>query len=186
MNPLILQLDNAGQTIGWISWKDAVTYYAKDTVSWTMGENVFRFHGGHQRNTGKQSYIDVHSIIATRGMMNTRRFDLAPPLTNRALFCRDQQMCMYCLTTLPHRHLTRDHVVPVGHGGTNIWTNVVTACVRCNQRKACRTPQQAGMTLHAVPYTPNYAEWLVLRNRRILTDQMAFLKTQFSRRNLAL
>ncbi|MBT8126011.1 MAG: HNH endonuclease, partial [Gammaproteobacteria bacterium] len=34
------------------------------------------------------------------------------------------------------------------------------------------------MRLHAVPYTPNYAEWLILRNRNILADQMAFLKAQ--------
>ncbi len=171
-----------GRAIGWIHWQDAVTFLAKDLVSWTLGDNVFRFHGGFRRGSGERSYFDVHSIIATRSVVNTNKYDVAPPLTNRALFRRDQHLCMYCLTTLSDRHLTRDHIVPVGQGGLNIWTNVVTACVRCNQHKGCRTPQQAGMTLHAVPYTPNYAEWLVLRNRRILADQMAFLKTQFSRR----
>lgn len=29
----------------------------------------------------------------------------------------------------------------------------------------------------AVPYTPNLAEYLILQNRRILADQMEFLKT---------
>ena len=183
MRPLILQLDNAGQAMGWINWQDAVTFYAKDLVSWTLGDNVFRFHGGCHRETSLRSFVDVHSIIATRSVVKANKFDIAPPLTNRALFRRDDHMCMYCLTTLPDRDLTRDHVVPVGQGGKNVWTNVVAACARCNQHKACRTPQQAGMKLHAVPYTPNYAEWLVLRNRRILADQMAFLKTQFSKRN---
>ena len=28
----------------------------------------------------------------------------------------------------------------------------------------------------AVPYTPNLAEYLILQNRRILADQMEFLK----------
>lgn len=42
------------------------------------------------------------------------------------------------------------------------------------------------MKLFAIPYTPNYAEWLVLRNRRILADQMAFLQNQFSKKNLFL
>ena len=32
------------------------------------------------------------------------------------------------------------------------------------------------MPLLAVPYTPNLAEYLILQNRRILADQMAFLK----------
>jgi len=31
------------------------------------------------------------------------------------------------------------------------------------------------MKLLAVPYTPNLAEYLILSNRRILSDQMAFL-----------
>jgi len=35
------------------------------------------------------------------------------------------------------------------------------------------------MPLLAVPFVPNYAEYLVLSNRRILADQMAFLKARF-------
>lgn len=50
----------------------------------------------------------------------------------------------------------------------------------CNQRKGARTPEQARMKLHAVPYAQNSAEWLVLRSWSILADQIAFLKTQFS------
>jgi len=32
------------------------------------------------------------------------------------------------------------------------------------------------MKLLAVPYTPNLAEYLILQNRKILADQMQFLK----------
>jgi hypothetical protein len=35
------------------------------------------------------------------------------------------------------------------------------------------------MPLLAIPYVPNLAEYLVLRNRRILADQMEFLRVQF-------
>jgi len=45
----------------------------------------------------------------------------------------------------------------------------------CNHKKADRTPEEAGMKLLAVPYTPNLAEYLILSNRRILADQMEFL-----------
>ncbi len=71
---------------------------------------------------------------------------------------------MYCLEELPDRRLTRDHVMPRSRGGADVWTNVVTACVVCNQRKGARTPEEADMRLYAVPYTPGYAEWLILRN----------------------
>jgi 5-methylcytosine-specific restriction endonuclease McrA len=71
--------------------------------------------------------------------------------------------------------LTRDHVVPASRGGSSAWENCVTACRHCNQRKDDRTPEEAGMKLLAVPYTPNLAEYLILSNRRILADQMEFL-----------
>ena len=51
----------------------------------------------------------------------------------------------------------------------------MTACRACNQRKDDRTLQELGWTLLALPYEPNRAEGLILANRRILADQMAFL-----------
>jgi 5-methylcytosine-specific restriction endonuclease McrA len=53
--------------------------------------------------------------------------------------------------------------------------NVVTACRGCNVRKANRTPEEAKMPLIYAPYVPNRFEGFILRNRRILTDQMQFL-----------
>ena len=49
-------------------------------------------------------------------------------------------------------------------------------CRDCNQEKDARTPEEADMNLLAVPYTPNLAEYLILQNRKILADQMEFLK----------
>src|SRR3990170_8800651 len=53
-------------------------------------------------------------------------------VTNTFLFARDGYTCQYCgrgIRQLRHREsLTRDHVVPLSRGGTNAWTNVVTAC----------------------------------------------------------
>ena len=58
--------------------------------------------------------------------------------------------------------------------------NVVTACRACNQRKGNRTPEDARMELIYAPYVPNRAEFLILANRRILADQMEFLKQHVS------
>lgn len=81
---------------------------------------------------------------------------------------------MYCGQHFSRPHLTRDHVMPVSKGGRDSWENVVTACFQCNSRKANRTPQQAHMPLLAVPYRPSWIEHLILSNRNILSDQMAF------------
>ena len=59
--------------------------------------------------------------------------------------------------------------------GPDTWMNVVTACASCNHHKAGRTPEQAYMPLLYAPYTPSLWEDFILRNRRILADQMEFL-----------
>lgn len=181
MTSLILRTNAGGVPLGWISWQTAVVLYARAQVLWTLGGEPLRFHGGLNRRTGLRSFVDVHPVIAVRGRMLTDAGTLQAPLTNRELFRRDGHTCLYCLARLPDAHLTRDHLVPVSRGGKDVWSNVVTACRSCNQRKADRTPQEAGMRLHAVPYVPNHAEWLILRNRRIRADQMAFLQAQCPR-----
>ena len=99
-------------------------------------------------------------------------------MTNPRLFCRDDYMCLYCGVVLPPRILTRDHVVPISAGGRDEWENVVSACRPCNQRKGNYALETIDMRLLAVPYAPNRAEGLILENRRILTDQMEFLRTR--------
>jgi len=181
--PLILRLDVTGQPVKWIPWQDAVCIYARDMVAWTAGEHVFSLHGGRSRLTGEQSAIKVNSIIAVRGEDKLAHRRNVPPLTNRELFRRDHHMCLYCGREHHDDTLTRDHVKPISQGGRDHWLNVVTACRRCNTHKGGRTPEQAHMPLLAVPYVPNLAEYLYLRNRRILADQMEFLKSQFKQQN---
>ena len=104
-----------------------------------------------------------------------------PPLTNKALFRRDQNICLYCGNRFQEVQLSRDHVHPISRGGRDRWTNVVTACKRCNARKGSYLPDECHMQLLALPYRPNHAEYLALSHSgRILGDQMAFLEKQFS------
>lgn len=179
-HPRILRLNIAGQPVEWLSWQEATCLYARDLVAWTLGDRVQTVRGGISRITGRQSTIDLHSIIACAGHVAWKPRTI-PPLTNRALFHRDRHLCMYCAQKFGERELTRDHIVPRSRGGHDQWTNVVSACRRCNQRKGNRLPEEAGMEILAIPYQPNTAEWLALVNSdRIRGDQMEFLRTQFS------
>jgi len=172
--PAILKLDAGGLPVSWIRWQTAVTLYARDRVRWEAGEERFTIYGGTCAATGLRSYMQIGSIIAVAD--KSRRFEKGVPLlTNRTLFQRDRNLCLYCGLQFAHSHLTRDHVMPASRGGASVWENCVTACRHCNQRKDDRTPEEAGMKLLAVPYTPNLAEYLILQNRRILADQMEFL-----------
>jgi 5-methylcytosine-specific restriction endonuclease McrA len=183
-SPLILRLDIGGAPVRWIPWQDAVCLYSRDLVAWTAGENEFTFYGGTERLSGNRSHVTVHSIIAVRRSTQSRYLARnVPPLNNHELFRRDAYLCMYCGDKHGERQLTRDHVVPISQGGKDTWSNVVAACRSCNTRKGGRRPEEAHMPLLAIPYVPNWAEFLALSNRRILSDQMGFLKTQFKHKN---
>lgn len=172
--PSILKLDASGSPVSWIPWQSAVTLYARDRVCWETGEERFIIMGGVSSNTGRRSRLEIGSIIAVADRSRRHRAGV-PLLNNRTLFQRDHNLCLYCGLQFSSAKLTRDHIIPVSRGGLSIWENCVTACERCNHKKADRTPEEARMKLLAVPYTPNLAEYLILSNRRILADQMEFL-----------
>lgn len=69
--------------------------------------------------------------------------------TKAAVKSRDR-FCAYCGGTAE----TVDHIVPRSRGGGLTWDNAVAACLRCNHRKADRTPEEAGMTLLVHPGPP--------------------------------
>ena len=180
--PLILRLDVTGQPVRWLPWQVAVVLQSRNMIAWSAGDTQFTFRGGINRLTGTRSSLSVSSIIAVKGRLrHGANGELVPPLSNRELFQRDGGLCMYCGLSYSDSTLTRDHVRPLSQGGHDEWNNVVTACKSCNHAKGARRPEQAGMSLLAIPYVPNRAEYLVLSNRRILTDQMAFLRKRFRR-----
>ncbi|MDA1281301.1 MAG: HNH endonuclease [Chloroflexi bacterium] len=73
-------------------------------------------------------------------------------LSRREVFIRDRHTCQYCGGR--SERLTLDHVVPRSRGGEHSWTNIVSACGRCNHRKAGRTPLEANMLLPREPRPP--------------------------------
>lgn len=171
---LILTLDNNGQPHRWSTWQDAVCYQAKGLVAWSTGEVEFTFHGGRSRMTGEISTVTVPSIIAIKNKHNQKH--RTPMLTNRNLFRRDLFVCAYCGREHSDHKLTRDHIIPVSRGGADTWMNCVTACWDCNNKKDSSLLSEINMELLYVPYVPSRVENLILQNRKILADQMSFLK----------
>lgn len=182
----ILRTDVSGMPLEWIGYQEAVRLYHLGQVVYACGQNVQTVRGGICAKTGLRSRIDINSIIATEGKYQASQRgspDYIPPLNNKALFRRDDHLCMYCGERFPDGWLSRDHVTPVSLGGQNVWSNVVSACKRCNNAKGARTPEAAGMQLLAIPFVPTHAEYVYLQGRRILADQMAFLQAHFPRRS---
>lgn len=81
------------------------------------------------------------------------------PWSRSGVLERDNKRCAYCGT----RASSIDHVVPTSRGGAaRSWLNTVAACLPCNQRKADRTPVEAGMHLLIEPFEPKVQTALVL------------------------
>ncbi len=183
----VLRTDVAGMPLEWIGYQDAVRLISLDQVSYALGSTLYRIRGGINAATGMRSAIEVNAILATTGHHPHKHLfanGYVPPLSNKALFRRDQGLCLYCGKQFPNFMLSRDHVKPLSQGGQDIWTNVVTACKRCNNYKAGRTPEQAGIQLLAIPFSPTHAEYVYLQGRQILADQMEFLLAHFPRHSV--
>lgn len=67
---------------------------------------------------------------------------------------RDKNRCAYCGEFAS----TVDHIMPQSRGGPNVWGNLIAACFSCNNMKADRTPEEAGMKLLWPPKVPRFDE----------------------------
>ncbi len=177
----VLRTDASGMPLEWIDYQQAVRLYHGGQVAYTCGTLLYRIRGGVSAFTGRQSVVEVNSIIATQGTNRILQRGYIPPLNNDTLFRRDGHLCLYCGKRFEVHDLSRDHVTPLSQRGSDTWVNVVTACKRCNNHKAGRTPEQPGMQLLAIPFLPTHAEYVYLKGHRVLADQMEFLQAHFPR-----
>jgi 5-methylcytosine-specific restriction endonuclease McrA len=159
----------------------------------TMNEPVLVLNANYQPINVTSSYRAINLILAEKAtlIMNgrgyihsvTQRFPLPSvirlrrmikrprpvvKLTRKEIFRRDNYTCQYCQRQL--KNLTIDHVIPRHLGGKTNWSNVVTACSRCNHLKGGMTPEQSGMYPRQRPKSPpNSAVYLFgkhLKNNR--------------------
>lgn len=175
----ILIVDKSGNPKNWSTLETAVCYYANNKVIWEIGEKVAKFRGGINSKTSKRSLIEISSVLGIAGpIINDKIIEnqISSSLVNRQiLYSRDKNICAYCGDKFDPKKLTIDHVLPKSRGGENTWSNCVTSCCVCNHKKGGRTPEEAKMQLIYVPYAPSRYEKMILRNRKILKDQMEFL-----------
>jgi 5-methylcytosine-specific restriction endonuclease McrA len=181
----VLRTDASGMPLEWIGYQEAAKLYYLGQVAYACGSRLFTLRGGCNAKTGQRSLLEINSILATHSHdgIHKAHANYRPPLSNPALFRRDDHHCLYCGQRFHAGALSRDHITPISQRGQDAWNNVVTACKRCNNRKAGRTPEQAGIQLLAIPFVPTHAEYVYLQGRRVLSDQMEFLKAHFPRKS---
>ncbi len=94
-------------------------------------------------------------------------------LSRKNIIRRDGHRCQYCSKSSPP--LTIDHVMPKSRGGSDTWENLVCACVRCNNRKGNRTPEEAGMPLLRRPRKPSHIMFIRHIEGRVKEQWKPFL-----------
>ncbi len=96
-------------------------------------------------------------------------------MSRHNIFRRDGGRCQYCGIT---KDLTLDHVIPRSKGGKSTWTNLVTACKKCNSIKGDYSLEKAGMHLSKQPIKPTYLSFLKLSHGSYREEWNNYLEPQ--------
>lgn len=143
-----------------VSWQKALVLWFQDKVE------ILEYHKAFVRSVAKT--FDLPSVMRLKAYIKPKRID-GVRFCRENVYIRDNFTCQYCAKKFVHKDLTLDHVFPASKGGPKNWTNVVTACRKCNQIKADRTPEKANMPLLKTPRIPT---WLPVLEHEILTEKI--------------
>jgi len=130
----VLVLDVAMQTSNIVSWQKALILAMFDKV------DVLEYY--------EEMVASAYSAFYLPAVVKTRVYDKQKgsiALSRKNVLIRDHHSCTYCGA---RDDLTIDHIVPASKGGEWSWTNLTTACAKCNNRKGDKLLKQcSGMKL---------------------------------------
>jgi 5-methylcytosine-specific restriction endonuclease McrA len=143
-NTLLL---NAGfEPLRIIGWQRAFVLLFQGKVE------ILEQYGASIRTVDK--VFPVPAVVRLHRWVNLKRQMPVIRFSRQNVYLRDDHRCQYCYVKFPERELTLDHVMPVVRGGKKNWENIVSACIRCNQRKGDRKPEEVGLKLLRLPRVP--------------------------------
>ena len=150
------------------TWKKAIATIYKDHAK-ALDRDFVGYEFDDWLTFGRQAEINgynmVHSAKMTMAIPEIivlTKYDKLPPrdikYSRENIFNRDDFKCQFCGQRFKLSELTVDHVVPKSKGGKSTWDNIVSACKKCNNKKADRTPDQANMKLIHKPVKPKWID----------------------------
>ncbi len=143
-NTLLL---NAGfEPLRIIGWQRAFVLLFQGKVE------ILEEYGSSIRTVDK--VFPVPAVVRLRRWVNLKRQMPVIRFSRQNVYLRDDYRCQYCCVKFGDKELTLDHVLPVVRGGKKTWDNIVSACIRCNQKKGDRRPEEVGLKLLRAPQAP--------------------------------
>lgn len=140
-------LNSSYEPLKLVNWQKALILWFQDKVE------VLAHHESFARSI--RDKFPLPSVIRLKKYVRSSE-STKIRFCRENVYIRDDYTCQYCTDRFHTRDLTLDHVHPVAQGGLKIWTNIVTACRECNQKKGNRTPTQASMPLLREPAEPKW------------------------------
>lgn len=150
----VLVLNCAYQPINRASWQDVMVKWTsgggdnpRTLAEHNQGVNILEVYEDRLIHPKREIYMP--SVVALREPYSLDYKGIK--FSRYAVFARDKGRCQYCGVKVRFDDFEFEHVVPRAQGGKTNFTNIVTSCTKCNQRKGGRTPEQARMRLRNGP-----------------------------------
>jgi len=134
----VLVLNSTSIPINICSWKRAITLVFKEKAE-----------GLEKSKKLINERYDLPYVIRLKNYVPAPYSGVV--MSRKNVFLRDNHVCQYCGK---NGNLTIDHIIPKSKGGKDNWENTVVCCIRCNNKKGDKTPEEAGMKLVNTPYKP--------------------------------
>jgi len=120
---------------------------ARAVCLWFRGAVFVEENDGENVLHSPSTIFPVPSVVRLRHYVHVRRKNRETTMKRARIYIRDRYRCQYCGEHKHAKDLTLDHILPRAQGGESTPHNLVSACIKCNQRKGNRTPEQARMPL---------------------------------------
>lgn len=154
-----------------ISWQRAIELWFRDKIE------VIKEYADFVIKSVTFS-MNCPAVIRLKKYIKTKKTFRRFKFNRLNVYSRDKWQCQYCLKQFSptnFKMLTYDHVIPRSKwdkpGSPTIWSNILTACRPCNQKKADRTPEEAGMIPFSNPGYPNMSKQYQLEIKRSIPKE---------------
>ena len=151
---LLLNVDYTPITI--INWQRAIIWTFKHQNNSNYGIDILDFYKNDYILGAGNKKFPIPIVCKTKKYFHVNSEMII--FSRKNIFLRDNYTCQYCNKKFDYKELTYDHVIPKSSWpyttNSTCWTNIVTACFACNNKKGNRTPKQANMPLVQNPIKP--------------------------------
>jgi len=153
---LLLNVDYTPLSI--INWQRALVWSIKYEDNPKYGIEIIDFYKNDFIQGTNNKKFPIPSVAKTKQFLKKQNNTVV--FSRKNIYIRDNYTCQYCGIQFEDKNLTYDHVIPKSAWDDNNrsptnWTNITTACVKCNRRKGNKTPKQANMPLKSLPSMPD-------------------------------